>query len=145
MWFCKKIMTLKSVFFFPEKKKIQPEKIFTILPEKFSKWPRKKSWKQPEKKKCAREKKKKKPPEKKKILPEKKMINSARENWKSTREKICSKNLIWFFFHAISGTVAGLCYGDFSSIFLMLSSKLYYHYFGLILCAPAASQLSWVV
>ena len=33
-----------AVFIFlPEKKKIEPEKIFNILPEKFSNWPRKKS------------------------------------------------------------------------------------------------------
>ena len=35
--------------------------------------------------------------------------------------------------------MVGLCYGDFSSICLMLSSRLYYRYFGLIFCAPAAS------
>ena len=79
------------------------------------------------------------PPEKTKNLPEKKMQNSARENSKSTREKIRSKISNMFFFHAFSGTVAGLFYGDFSSICLNLSSRLYYHYFGLILFAPAAS------
>ena len=33
----------------------------------------------------------------------------------------------------------GLCYDDFFSICLMLSSRLYYRYFGQILFAPAAS------
>ena len=37
-----------------------------------------------------------------------------------------------------SATVAGLTYGDFCSICLVLSSRLYYRYFGLILCVPAA-------
>ena len=128
-----------SVFFLPREKKISTRENFHNSAREVFKVAEKKILKAAWEKKMCPRKKKKKPPEKKKILPEKKMINSARENWKSTREKICSKNLIWFFFHAISGTVAGLCYGDFSSIFLMLSSKLYYHYFGLILCAPAAS------
>ena len=38
-----------------------------------------------------------------------------------------------------SVTVAGLCYGDFPSIGLMLLSGLYYRYFCLILCAPLVS------
>ena len=90
------------LFFLPEKKKIQPEKIFNILPENFSNCPRKKPWKQPEKKKCTREKKLKILPEKKRNLPEKQMQNSARENSKSTREKIRSKISNMNFFYPIS-------------------------------------------
>ena len=85
-------------FFLPEKKKIEPEKIFNILPEKFSNWPRKNLEKLPEKKNCAREKTSKIVPEKKINLPEKKMQNCARENSKSTREKIRSKKTSMHFF-----------------------------------------------
>ena len=55
------------------------------------------------------------PPEKTKNLPEKIIQNSFRENSKSSREKIWSK-IFNIFFHAFSGTVAGLFYGDFSLI-----------------------------
>ena len=85
-------------FFLPEKKKIEPEKIFNILPEKFSNWPRKNLENCPRRKNCAREKNSKIPPEKKKILPEKKMEICARDNSKSTREKIRSKISTMNFF-----------------------------------------------
>ena len=129
-----------SVFFFTREKKSLPEKIFNILPEKFSNQPRRNLENCPRRKTCAREKNSKILPEKKKRLPEKKMQNCARENVKSTREKIRSKISSIHFFHAISGTVAGLCYGDYSSICLMLSSRLCNRYFRINLCAPAASS-----
>ena len=57
------------------------------------------------------------------------MENCARVNPKSTREKIRFKiSIINFFSYAISGTLAGLRYGYFSSICLMISSSLYYRY-----------------
>ena len=116
---------MEQCFFLPEKKKIEPEKIFNILPENFSNWPRKNLENCPRKNNCAREKNSKIVPEKKINLPEKKMQNCARENSKSTRETIRSKIFRMNFFHSISGTVVGLRYVYFCSICLMLSSRLY--------------------
>ena len=75
-------------FFFPEKKKVLPEKIFKILPEKICKCPRKNLKNCPRKKSCTREKISKITPEKKKSVGAKKIKNSTREKSKSTREKI---------------------------------------------------------
>ena len=125
-------------FFYPRKKKFNPRKFSIFCPRSFQTG-REKNLENSPRQKIVPEKKKGKFRLRKKNLPEKKMQNSARENSKSTREKIRSKISNMNFFHAISATVAGLCYGDFSSICLMLSSRLYYRYFGLILCAPAAS------
>ena len=129
---------LASVFFLPEKKKVYPRKFSIFCPRSFQ-TSREKILKTAREERLVPEKKTAKFHPRKKRLPEKKMQNCARENSKSTREKIRSKISSINFFHAISATVAGLCYGDFSSICLMLSSRLCNRYFGLNLCAPAAS------
>ena len=68
------------------------------------------------------------------------MENCARDNSKSTREKPRFKiSIINSFSYAISETLAGLRYGYFSPICLMLSSRLYFCYFGQIFRAPAAT------
>ena len=62
----------KQCFFFPEKKKILPEKIFYFLPEKFQNCPRKNLENCPRRSNFAREKIGKFCPRKNKLCPRKK-------------------------------------------------------------------------
>ena len=72
---------LRSVFFLPEKKFFEPEKIFNILPEKFSNWPRKNLKNCRRIKNCAREKNRK-------IVTEKKKKPSREKNAKFCPRKL---------------------------------------------------------
>ena len=124
--------TRAGLLFLPEKKILAREN-FQYFAREFFKVAEKKILETAREKKCAREKNCKILPEKQKKPSREKMKNSARENSKSTREKIR------YIFFMLLMPLAGLCYGDFFSICLMLSSRLYYRYFGKILFAPATS------
>ena len=90
----------------------------------------------------------------KKMCPRKKNENFAREKKNPSREKnakFCPRKLKKYprknllqksdmnFFSCYFCDFGGLMLWRVFLFFLMLSSKLYYRYFGLILCAPAAS------
>ena len=84
----------EAVFFFPEKKKVLPEKIFKILPEKICKCPRKNLENCPRRKNCTREKFSKFAPEKKKPVGEKKITNFPLKIAKNPRKffDLCPRN-----------------------------------------------------
>ena len=84
----------QQCFFFPEKKKVLPEKIFKILPEKICKCPRKNLENCPRRKNCTREKFSKFAPEKKKSVGEKKITNFPLKIAKNPRKffDLCPRN-----------------------------------------------------
>ena len=113
---------LRAVFFFlPEKKKIEPEKIFNIRPEKFSNWPKKNLENCPGKKNVHEKKQQNSTREKKNPSREKKGKLYPRQLKKYPRKNSFQNINIELFSQSISETVAGLCYGDFFSNCLKLS------------------------
>ena len=125
------------MFFFPEKNKNQPEKIFNILPEKFLKCPRKNLENCPRNQKIAREKNSKIQPEKKKSCPRKKCEIVPEKIQKVPEKKIVFKISSMSFFHAFSARRVPVIV--ILSNFFQAYVRLYYSYLCPILSSPAAS------